>query len=329
MQTIRTWSASHGLNETLMHLKANGIESDSRNGRVVRLLGPVLIEHTNPWDCVLNSQIRDANPFLHLAEILFFFKQEYLVHSLAHIVPRMKDFTDDGYQLNAPYGKRLGKQIEDLVDHLNANSNTRRAVVNTWRNNDINKKSNDLPCNTQFMFEITDSARLNMTSINRSNDAIWGLWGVNCVVFAYFQRYIAAATGYKIGKWYHFSNNLHAYKDGPGGKVYGRVENGLPDGNMFLWEDYLPMEIGSFRKDLNKINLWSPLEKYECIDWFLKPRLAYDSLMIRDLFYPAFCCYDAYRSSDVDLALSWTHEIIDVAWRTAIESWLLNPRRKK
>jgi thymidylate synthase len=87
--------------------------------------------------------------------------------------------------------------------------------------------SKDVCCNLSVMFSlrqeewskayppmgITASHRnvLDMTVTNRSNDMVWGMLGANYVHFTILQEYMAARLGAGVGKYHHFTNNLHVY----------------------------------------------------------------------------------------------------------------------
>ncbi len=92
----------------------------------------------------------------------------------------------------------------------------------------IKSYSKDIACNLSVMFSIREGEiveneakshphtgtkkYLDMTVTNRSNDAIWGLLGTNYVHFSFLQEYMAARLGVEIGKYHHFTNNLHVYE---------------------------------------------------------------------------------------------------------------------
>lgn len=52
---------------------------------------------------------------------------------------------------------------------------------------------------------------LDMTVTNRSNDLVWGMLGANAVHFSFLLEYMAARIGAKVGKYHHFTNNMHVY----------------------------------------------------------------------------------------------------------------------
>lgn len=83
--------------------------------------------------------------------------------------------------------------------------------------------SKDVCCNLSVMFStrtpseevtpLTDPCSyLDMTVTNRSNDMIWGMLGANFVHFTILQEYMAARLGVEVGRYHHFTNNLHVYE---------------------------------------------------------------------------------------------------------------------
>jgi thymidylate synthase len=88
--------------------------------------------------------------------------------------------------------------------------------------------SKDVCCNLSVMFSIRHvphhyydggpdcgEDQLEVTVTNRSNDLIWGLLGANYVTFSVLQEYVAARLGVAVGKYHHFTSNLHCYIDRP------------------------------------------------------------------------------------------------------------------
>lgn len=88
--------------------------------------------------------------------------------------------------------------------------------------------SKDVCCNLSVMFSIRTGSTpvgvddwdtgalapkyLDMTVTNRSNDMILGMLGANFVHFTFLQEYMAARLGVEVGKYHHFTNNLHVYE---------------------------------------------------------------------------------------------------------------------
>lgn len=137
----------------------------SRNGDTLQVEEPLLVTYANPRRRVLFNPARDCNPFFHLYEALWMLAGRNDVAPLAYYNSRMKDYSDDGVTLNGAYGRRWREarrswtdpdgvrngteydQLEILVQHLNAQPNSRRAVLQMWNvEDDLLKIEALAPC---------------------------------------------------------------------------------------------------------------------------------------------------------------------------------------
>lgn len=142
----------------------NVVRKSSRNGPVLMIDEPVIITYRSPTRRVLFNAARDASPFLHLYESLYHLAGRNDVAPLAYYTPRFKDYSDDGETLNDAYGYRwrgqdythrenippcpeyphgleTGEarrldQLDLIVEHLRANPESRRAVLQMWNTTD-------------------------------------------------------------------------------------------------------------------------------------------------------------------------------------------------
>ncbi len=202
------------------------VSRSSRNGPVLMIDEPVTITYTHPRERVLFNAARDANPFFHLYEALWMLAGRNDVGSVAYYAKNMLNYSDDGRTLNGAYGYRwrrgcdnaliqpITDQLDAIVNHLKADPTSRRAVLQMWNvEDDLLKidESRDVCCNLSVMFSIREG-HLDMTVTNRSNDMIWGLLGANYVHFTVLLEYLAARLGAEVGRYHHFSNNLHVYE---------------------------------------------------------------------------------------------------------------------
>lgn len=118
------------------------VKRPSRNGNVLMIDEPVTITYSHPRERVLFNPARDANPFFHLYEALWMLAGRNDVAPLAYYASNMANYSDDGKTLNGAYGYRWrhaldnsvveADQITVLVDHLKADPNSRRAVLQMW-----------------------------------------------------------------------------------------------------------------------------------------------------------------------------------------------------
>ncbi|KKN53703.1 hypothetical protein LCGC14_0599580 [marine sediment metagenome] len=219
MQTITARNVHQALPEVMHMMKTMGHEFPSRNGPVLKVLGPVSICYQHPMERVMFWPERDANPFFHILEALWMLAGRDDVKFLADIVPRMASFSDDGVSLNAAYGYRWRHhfgfdQLPPIAEALKKDRYDRRQVLSMWdAGHDLQRNTKDLPCNTQVFFSRTDTGALDMTVTNRSNDAVWGALGANAVHFSMLQEYLAVMIGCSVGKYWQVTNNLHLYLD--------------------------------------------------------------------------------------------------------------------
>ena len=182
--------------------------------------GTFITEYANPRERVLFNSARDANPFFHLMEAIWIMAGSRDVKFLAKYNSQISQFSDDGEKFHASYGWRLRHhwdfdQLEDLIDHLAAFPDSRRAVLGIWDPaSDLGTDSKDIPCNDLVFFKLRDEL-LDMTVANRSNDAVLGAYGANAVQFSMLQEFVALSLCVEVGIYRQVSDSFHMYADQP------------------------------------------------------------------------------------------------------------------
>lgn len=225
MYTITVNNVNEAIYPASIFLREQGVIRPSRVGEVIELTTPLVTTYTRPTERVLYNAVRRCNPFFHLFEAIWIMAGRKDVQFISEFNPRMKTFSDNGKEFNAPYGYRLrnhftSDQIMEVHEILRRDRYTRRAVMQIWDcDYDLGTFSKDLPCNTTIYFRIQNvedgSDALDITVCNRSNDMIWGAYGANVVQFSMLQEVMALSLGVEVGVYYQFSNNFHAYTDNP------------------------------------------------------------------------------------------------------------------
>lgn len=214
-RTINTNTLAPQLYHTMM---THGVSSPSRNGPVLRLPGPTICVIEAPEQRVHFCPVRNANPFFHLFEAMAMITNNNDAAFLGWFAKQMLSYVDEGQSgFNAFYGTRMHRQgqFNKAVQSLIDDPASRRAYVDLWDIADTSKVTKDMACNLGMLFEIVDG-KLDMTTFNRSNDAIWGyVTGANIVHFSFFQELAALTIGIPIGKWTHISANMHVYTENP------------------------------------------------------------------------------------------------------------------
>lgn len=295
---------------------------ETRNGTVLKAHEAVTVKYANPLNRVLLNANRDANPFFHVYESLWMLAGCNSVKPLHWFVRRMADFSDNGTTFNGAYGHRWriadNDQLTIIIDHLNKNPNSRRAVLQMWNVYDDLLKvdtSKDVCCNTHAYFSINQRTdTLCMTVCNRSNDAIWGCLGANAVHFSFLQEYIALALRKNVGMYTHFTNDLHVYENLWKTKEYNKHQTYFYNQEPAIEHIPLYTDRGDFDEDLQDIEKipFSNKNKYR----------ASSSPFLRLVASPMFEAYWFYRQGDFRNALNRCNSIRASDWRIACLAWL-------
>lgn len=354
MIVIEARNVNDALEKGIAVLKMEGREEDSRNGPVIVARTPVMTVYEKPWERVLFSAARDANPFFHLYEALWMLAGRNDVASVANYAARMKDFSDDGEHLHGAYGFRWREwfsfdQLGELIAHLNDQPNSRRAVLAMWSpSGDLVASegvggigSKDVPCNTHIYFR-RRGAKLDMTVLCRSNDMVWGAYGANAVHFSVLHEIVAAATGMPQGRMYQFSNDFHIYKNLPQFEALWNSGNatltghGDPTGTVRAhgprsWQWKNPYETrGSLEKTIPLVAKGETTDQFfqDCDHLMSESRgdvMLYQTSFMRHLVFPVLASHAVWRAAG-----PWREEM-DCApacdWKLAANEWL--ERREK
>src|SRR3989337_1533259 len=107
MHTITVRNVNYALPEGAQLIKMYGKPTAPRGQATLEVPEPVTTVYEHPWERVLFSDERDANPFLHFFESLWLLAGRQDVEFVAQFNPRMANYSDDGTTFHAPYGYRL------------------------------------------------------------------------------------------------------------------------------------------------------------------------------------------------------------------------------
>jgi thymidylate synthase len=169
---------------------------------------------------VTNARRRFSLP-LAIGEFCWHLSGSDEVDALAYYAPRWRDFTEDGLRVSGScYGKRIFRtpggsssvketQWEQLVRTLDADRDSRRAVLSLW-NRDFTSETKDVPCTMTVQF-LVRNGRVNAVVHMRSNDAIWGV-PYDVFLFTMLQEYLAVSIGVEVGEYVHMASSMHLYE---------------------------------------------------------------------------------------------------------------------
>lgn len=158
--------------------------------------------------------IRGISKKYLLAELLWYINERNDKEFIGQFASLWNNISDDGITNNSAYGYILGKkygfnQIEQIIELLKKDPNSRRAVLNI-SDPAINRiTTKDMQCTVCLQFLLRDN-KLNCTGYMRSNDVWFGL-PYDVVYFTFLQKYIAYRLGVGCGSYTHFVGSIHMY----------------------------------------------------------------------------------------------------------------------
>lgn len=317
-------------------LLEHGVQDDSRNGPVLRIPEPVTICLTHPWERVNFHPVRNANPFFHLMEGFAMLAGINSASLLTHFAKSMAQFSDDGFTYNAFYGTRArtrwGDQFAAVIEELKRDPKSRQCVVQLWDPDDLRRQTKDKACNLCLLFRRVGPI-VEMTSYNRSNDAVLGgVSGANIVHLSMFHEYVAARVGCLMGRWWHVSNNLHAYQN----DQWARVSKLGTEGIVVPMDPYTA---GEFRysgalflegENPDKVIYDTMNRVLECImapgptpELYPESAVRTDELhYLERLISTVFNSWQMHRRREINAALHRASAIPAPDWCVACEGWL-------
>lgn len=111
------------------------------------------------------------------------------------------------------YGNRIRDyngmdQLQKVIDMLNMNNNTRRAIIHTWMvHKDLGGEH--VPCLQLVQLQLQND-KLNCVAVFRSNDMLMA-WGANAYALVHLQKIVANGIHKDVGYLETISINAHIY----------------------------------------------------------------------------------------------------------------------
>ena len=336
MKVIKVRNVNEALSSGIELIRSEGSLIPSRGGPTLEIPEPVATVYEKPWERVLISKVRDANPFFHLMEAIWILGGRKDVKFLAEFNKRMAEYSDNGQSFNAPYGYRLRSyfldsgncnidQLDEIVSMLKRDPASRQAVAQIWDTMDIDKSTKDKACNMSLVFRIRNG-KLDITVYNRSNDMVWGAYGANVVQFSMIQEYIAAKLGIKIGTYTQVSNSFHVYLEGPGGDLWNKLLEKY-EYNSTRTYDLVNTRIHMGYRDIDDIDhdirqLFNIYDEHGLRE--VSETTYWKSSYFNNLVIPMLSVYVLHKEQGPSQAFKYLHTIEADDWRLACNLWLLN-----
>lgn len=166
--------------------------------------------------------IRNLSPSYLAGELLWYWGNRNDLDFISKFSSFWSHISDDGVTSNSAYGYLMQSgygfnQIELIIEMLQKDSNSRRAVINLNVPNPNAIITKDEICTIAVQFYIRNG-KLNCTTMMRSND-IWFGFPYDVAFFTDLQKYIAMRLNVKYGTYTHFVVSMHMYN-----KDYDKIQ---------------------------------------------------------------------------------------------------------
>lgn len=182
----------------------------SPRGQKTREIRGATIHLLDPGHALPVSTGRAVVPAIGAMEFLQMAAGISDLEALVAVAPHFSQFADDGI-LKGAYGPRLSGQLEDAIDKIKADQDTRQAVVTIWDPYKDNLEGHhDYPCTITLGWMIRNKKLEAFTSM-RSNDCWLGV-PYDFFIFTQLQMTIANILGIEAGPYHHHAWSLHLYE---------------------------------------------------------------------------------------------------------------------
>ena len=158
--------------------------------------------------------VREISASYMFGELLWYFNADNSTEFISKFGSKWSKISDNGITNNSAYGYRAMKefgfnQIDKVVELLQKDPESRRAVINLNVPNENMIETKDEPCTIALQFYIRDR-KLYCTGMMRSNDIWYGL-PYDIIFFTELQKRIADRLTCGYGTYTHFAVSLHMY----------------------------------------------------------------------------------------------------------------------
>lgn len=166
----------------------------------------------NPVDKVIKTKRRKFSKKYAEVERKWYKSWNRKVDEIWKIAKIWLKMVDEKWEVNSNYWYQWRRkwQINYIINELNRDPSSRRAVISIYDGKEHKKYKYDTPCTLSLHFQIIDE-KLCMSVLMRSNDLVF--WFCNDqYTFVKLMEKIAKKLNVKLGWYYHFSTNLHIYE---------------------------------------------------------------------------------------------------------------------
>ncbi len=197
-------------------------------------------------------------------ELLWFLKGDTNIAYLKeHGVSIWDEWADKNGDLGPIYGRqwrswtgadgKVHDQIQDVLNQIKTNPDSRRMIVNAWNVADLPKMGLS-PCHALFQFYVADG-KLSCQLYQRSADVFLGV-PFNIASYALLTMMMAQVCGLQPGEFVHTFGDVHLYN------------NHIEQANLQLTREPFPLPTMKLNPDVKDLFSFSyedfVLEGYQC-----------------------------------------------------------------
>lgn len=204
--------------ELLQHVLDNGLRKEDRTGTgTISTFGYQMRFNLEEGFPLLTTKKLHLKSIIH--ELLWFLAGDTNVKYLQENGVRIwNEWADENGDLGHIYGYQWRSwpdyngghidQIQEAVDTIKNNPDSRRIIVNAWNVADL-PAMNLPPCHAFFQFYVSDG-RLSLQLYQRSADIFLGV-PFNIASYALLLQMMAQVTGLRAGDFVHTLGDAHIY----------------------------------------------------------------------------------------------------------------------
>lgn len=204
--------------DLMQHVLDNGSEKTDRTGTGTRsVFGHQMRFDLSQGFPLITTKKLHLHSIIH--ELLWFLQGDTNIAYLKQNNVRIWDeWADDEGNLGPVYGSqwrswqardgRIIDQIQQLIDQINTNPDSRRLIVSAWNVGEIDQMALP-PCHAFFQFYVADG-RLSCQLYQRSADIFLGV-PFNIASYALLLMMVAQVTNLAPGDFVHTLGDAHIY----------------------------------------------------------------------------------------------------------------------
>lgn len=196
-------SAYYGICEQLLAAPHVGNTREILNAKIQ------ILDVSNPV-----VSIRDISVEYLFGELIWYFSRRNDLKFISKFSSFWNHLSDDGETCNSAYGhiifyKHGFNQLDKIIELLEKDPTSRRAVININVPNEHVIETKDEPCTVSIQFLLRNN-KVHCTVYMRSND-IWFGFPYDIVFFTELQRIVAKNLDAELGIYTHLAGSLHMY----------------------------------------------------------------------------------------------------------------------